>query len=67
MAVCIRRSKYDRMGFIKDKKTYKPKKEKRNKIKVIQKRLKMSFGSIYDDSWWGNDDESNGWGIIYPV
>ena len=25
------------------------------------------FGSIYDDSWWGNDDESNGWGIIYPV
>jgi len=27
----------------------------------------MGFGSIYDESWWGNEDEANGWGIIYPV
>ena len=55
------------MGFIKDKKTYKPKKENEIKLKSYIEKIKMSFGSIYDDSWWGNDDESNGWGIIYPV
>ncbi len=26
----------------------------------------MSFGSIYDESWFGNVNEANGWGIIYP-
>jgi len=26
----------------------------------------MSFGSIYAVSWFGNTNEANGWGIIYP-
>lgn len=26
----------------------------------------MSFGSIYSVSWFGNANEANGWGIIYP-
>lgn len=26
----------------------------------------MSFGSIYPVSWFGNTNEANGWGIIYP-
>ena len=26
----------------------------------------MSFGSIYSVSWFGNVNETNGWGIIYP-
>ena len=24
------------------------------------------FGTIYDESWWGNVNEENGWGSIYP-
>ncbi len=24
------------------------------------------FGTIYDVSWWGNVNEENGWGSIYP-
>ena len=27
----------------------------------------MSWGKIYDTTWWGNTGESNGWGNIYPV
>ena len=27
----------------------------------------MSYGSIYAESWWGNANEANGWGIIYPI
>ena len=26
----------------------------------------MSWGSIYSVSWWGNTNEANGWGIVYP-
>tara|TARA_R110002153_G_scaffold156166_1_gene308264 strand:+ start:420 stop:593 length:174 start_codon:yes stop_codon:yes gene_type:complete len=26
----------------------------------------MSWGSIYADSWWGNANEANNWGIVYP-
>jgi len=26
----------------------------------------MGFGSIYPLSWWGNVNEANGWGIVYP-
>ena len=26
----------------------------------------MAYGNIYEDSWWGNTNEANGWGIIYP-
>ena len=26
----------------------------------------MSWGSIYAVSWWGNANEANGWGIVYP-
>lgn len=26
----------------------------------------MSYGSIYTVSWFGNSNETNGWGIIYP-
>ena len=26
----------------------------------------MSFGSIYDISWWGDVNAPNGWGSIYP-
>jgi hypothetical protein len=26
----------------------------------------MSWGSIYGVSWFGNTNESNGWGIVYP-
>ena len=26
----------------------------------------MGFGSIYPISWFGNTNEANGWGIIYP-
>ena len=26
----------------------------------------MSWGSIYADSWFGNANEENGWGIVYP-
>ncbi len=26
----------------------------------------MSYGSIYPISWWGNVNEANGWGIVYP-
>ena len=27
----------------------------------------MGFGAIYPESWWGNANEANGWGIIYPT
>lgn len=27
----------------------------------------MAFGSIYSRSWWGNANEGNGWGILYPI
>lgn len=26
----------------------------------------MSWGSIYAVSWFGNTNESNGWGSVYP-
>ena len=26
----------------------------------------MLFGTIYSDSWFGNTNEGNGWGSIYP-
>ena len=26
----------------------------------------MSYGSIYSVSYWGNTNEANGWGIVYP-
>jgi hypothetical protein len=27
----------------------------------------MGFGAIYPESWWGNANEANGWGILYPL
>jgi len=27
----------------------------------------MSWGSIYPVTWWGNANEANGWGIVYPL
>lgn len=27
----------------------------------------MSYGSIYPVSWWGNANEPNSWGIVYPL
>ena len=55
------------MGSIKNNKsTYKPKKENEIKLSSYLKRLKMSFGSVYSVSWFGNVNEANGWGIIYP-
>jgi len=27
----------------------------------------ISWGSVYSVSWWGNTNEANGWGIVYPV
>jgi len=27
----------------------------------------MAYGSIYPVTWWGNTNEANGWGIVYPV
>jgi hypothetical protein len=27
----------------------------------------MAFGSIYSRSWWGSANESNSWGILYPI
>jgi hypothetical protein len=26
----------------------------------------MGYGIIYRDTYWGNANESNGWGITYP-
>ena len=26
----------------------------------------MGYGSIYSESYWGNANEANGWGILYP-
>ena len=26
----------------------------------------ISWGKIYESSWFGNTDEQNGWGIFYP-
>lgn len=27
----------------------------------------MGWGAIYPESWWGNANESNGWGFVYPL
>lgn len=27
----------------------------------------MGWGAIYSSSWWGNANESNSWGIVYPL
>lgn len=27
----------------------------------------MAFGSIYSVTWWGNANEANGWGVVYPI
>lgn len=27
----------------------------------------MAYGSIYPESWWGNANEADGWGIVYPL
>lgn len=27
----------------------------------------VGFGEIYKVTWFGNVNESNGWGIIYPI
>ena len=27
----------------------------------------MGFGAIYPVSWFGNANEANGWGIVYPA
>jgi len=27
----------------------------------------MSWGAIYSESWWGNANEANGWGFVYPL
>lgn len=26
----------------------------------------INWGKSYEVSWWGNTNESNGWGIVYP-
>ena len=26
----------------------------------------MGFGAIYSESWWGNANETNGFGYVYP-
>tara|TARA_R110002012_G_scaffold157781_1_gene319026 strand:+ start:893 stop:1048 length:156 start_codon:yes stop_codon:yes gene_type:complete len=26
----------------------------------------MSYGAIYCESWWGDNDRSEGWGAVYP-
>ena len=26
----------------------------------------MGFGTIYPVTWWGNVNEANSWGIVYP-
>jgi len=25
------------------------------------------FGSIYCESWWGDNNRSEGWGQVYPI
>jgi len=27
----------------------------------------MGYGSVYAISWFGNTNEANGWGIVYPT
>ena len=27
----------------------------------------MSFGEIYCESWWGDNNRSEGWGQVYPI
>ena len=27
----------------------------------------VGYGAIYSVSFWGNANEANGWGIVYPV
>lgn len=27
----------------------------------------MGYGAIYPESWWGNANEANAWGIVYPT
>jgi hypothetical protein len=29
--------------------------------------VNVGFGEIYKFSWFGNANESNGWGFIYPI
>ena len=26
----------------------------------------IGWGDVYEVSWWGNTNEPNGWGIVYP-
>ena len=26
-----------------------------------------NFGKIYCDSWWGDNNRSEGWGWVYPI
>tara|TARA_R110002126_G_scaffold283741_1_gene433078 strand:+ start:1457 stop:1648 length:192 start_codon:yes stop_codon:yes gene_type:complete len=26
----------------------------------------ISWGKSYEQSWWGNVNEANSWGIVYP-
>ena len=58
------------------KKKYKPKQQNVVKLQEYINKLNnkleknycynMSFGAIYPVSYWGNTNEANGWGIIYP-
>ena len=27
----------------------------------------MGYGAIYPESWWGNANEANAWGLTYPT
>jgi hypothetical protein len=55
------------MGTIKKKQTYKPKKENEFKLSSYLKKIKdVIRKSVYSVSWFGNVNEANGWGIIYP-
>jgi hypothetical protein len=27
----------------------------------------MNFGEIYCESWWGDNNRSEGWGKVYPI
>jgi hypothetical protein len=34
---------------------------------LIQNLKTCELGNIYCISWWGNVNEANGWGIVYPT
>ena len=60
------------MGTLRKK--YKPKEQNIIKLKKYlalveknKKKQQMGYGSIYPLSWWGNANEANGWGIVYPT